>query len=242
MNKPNKHFKTPVYVLALLLVCAAQAAGTVTVYVNDTSSDHGTTVDIPIMVSSTSNIGATDISLTYNPDVISATGVVANGTLIAATDLIANHTATSGIVNISVASLYGINGTGSIAIIQFHVDGSSSETSPLTLSRAEAYDLDAPIYDGDGNCTGYEELDVTTDNATFTVTDGGLPQDGNIDGSGDVDFDDALYLARYTIFGPSLYPLHADGNVDSINGVEFDDALYLARYTIFGPSLYPLYP
>ena len=242
MNKPNKHFKTPVYVLALLLVCAAQAAGAVTIYVNDTGGDQGTTVDIPIMVSGTSNIGATDISLTYDPDVISVTGVVANGTLIAATDLIANHTAMSGIVNISVASLYGINGTGSIAVIQFHVDGSSSETSPLTLSRAEAYDLDAPIFDVDGNCTSYVELDVTTDNDTFTVTDGGLPQTGDMDDSGDVDFDDALYLARYTIFGPSSYPLHADGNVDSIDGVDFDDALYLARYTIFGPSSYPLYP
>ena len=75
----------------------------------------------------------------------------------------------------------------------------------------------------------------------LNVTDGGLPQDGDIDGSGDVDFDDALYLARYTIFGPSSYPLHADGNVDSIDGVDFDDALYLARYTIFGPSSYPLH-
>jgi hypothetical protein len=241
MNKPHKHFKIPVYVLALLLVCAAQAAGAVTVYVNDTGNDQGTTVDIPIMVPSTSNIGATDISLTYDPGVISATGVVVNGTLIAATDLIANHTATSGIVNISVASLYGINGTGSIATIQFHVDGSSGETCPLTVSRAEAYDLDAPIYD-DGNCTGYAELDVTVDSATFTVTAGGLPQTGNMDGIGEVDFDDALYLARYTIFGEATYPLHADGNVDSINGVDFDDALYLARYTIFGETSYPLYP
>ena len=241
MNKTNKHFKTPVYVLALLLVCVAQAAGAVTVYVNDTDSGHGTTVDIPIMVSSTSNIGAADISLTYNSMVINATGVVANGTLISPTDLIANHTATSGIVNISFASLYGINSTGSIAVIQFYVNGTDGMTSPLTLSRAEAYDLDAPIYDEDGNCTGYAELDVAVGDATFTVMDG-LPQTGDVDASGSVDFDDALYLARHTIFGESMYPLHADGNVDSINGVDFDDALYLARHVIFGPSLYPLYP
>ena len=241
MNKLHKHFKTPVYVLALLLVCVAQAAGAVTVYVNDTDSDTGTTVNVSIMVSSTSNIGAMDISLTYNPDVISATGVVTDGTLIAATDLIDNHTATRGIVNISVASLYGINVTGSIAVIQFYVDGSDGETSPLTLSRAVAYDLDAPIYDGDGNCTGYTELDVASDNAIFTVTNG-LHRTGDVDDNGDVDFDDALYLARYTIFGESMYPLLADGNVDNINGVDFDDALYLARYTIFGESMYPLYP
>ena len=225
----NKYFKIPVYVLALLLVCAAQAAGAVTVYVNDTGSDQGTTVDIPIMVSSTSNIGATDISLTYDPDAISVTGVVANGTLIAATDLIANHTATSGIVNISVASLYGINGTGSIAVIQFHVDGSSSETSPLTLSRAEAYDLDDPIYDGDGNCTGYAELDVTADNATFTVG-AGLPQDGNINGIGGVTLADAIYLAKH-VAGMSGYDtLYADGNINGIGGVTLADAIYLAKH------------
>ena len=225
----NTHFKIPVYVLALLLVCAAQAAGAVTIYVNDTVDNHSMTVDIPIMVSSTANIGATDISLTYDPAVISATGVVVNGTLIAATDLIANHTATSGIVNISVASLYGINGTGSIAVIQFHVDGSNGETCPLTLSKAEAYDLDAPIYDVHDNCTGYVELDVTTDNATFTVG-GGLPQDGNINGLGGVTLADAIYLAKHVAQMSGYETLHADGNINGLGGVTLADAIYLAKH------------
>jgi len=98
-----------------------------------------------------------------------------------------------------------------------------------------AYDLQVNASDVFGNYN-------TSVCIALEVTPAGLPQDGDMDGSGDVDFDDALYLARYTIFGPSSYPLHADGNVDSINGVDFDDALYLARYTIFGPSSYPLYP
>ena len=159
-----------VCVLVLFLVCAMPASA-ITVAIEDASGNYGTTVDVPINVlPSTSNIGAMDISLTYDPAVISPTGVVANGTLISATDLIANHTATSGIVNISVASLYGINGTGSIAAIQFSVVGSDNETSLLTLSRTDAYNLDDPTYEGD-NCTGYAELDVTTGGvATFTAT------------------------------------------------------------------------
>ena len=162
--------KSITIVLALVLVCAVHTAGAVTVSIDDISSGYGTTVDIPINVSSTSNIGAADISVTYNPAVISPTGVVVNGTLISPTDLITNHTATSGIVNISVASLYGINGTGSIAAIQFSVVGSDNETSLLTLSRTDAYNLDDPTYEGD-NCTGYAELDVTTGGvATFTAT------------------------------------------------------------------------
>jgi hypothetical protein len=74
------------------------------------------------------------------------------------------------------------------------------------------------------------------------VTAAGLPQTGDMDGNGDVDFGDAVYLARHVIFGEALYPLHADGNVDSINDVDFGDAVYLARHVIFGETLYPLYP
>jgi hypothetical protein len=81
----------------------------------------------------------------------------------------------------------------------------------------------------------------TTD---IEFTDVGVPDNktGDIDGSGTVDFDDALYLARYTIFGAETYPLHADGDIDGDGDVDFDDALYLARYTIFGAGSYPLYP
>ena len=243
VNKMNKQYKVSVYVLALLLVCVVQTAGAVTVSVDDASSEYGTAVDIPINVSSTSNIGATDISLTYDPAVISPTGVVANGTLISATDLIANYTGTSGIVNVSVASTSGITDMGSIAVIQFSVVGSGNATSPLTLSRVNAYDLDSQTYDESGNCTGYAELDVTIVNATFTATgEGGLVKTGDIDASASVDFDDALYLARYTIFGAGSYPLYDDGDVNSDGSVDFDDALYLARYTIFGAGSYPLYP
>ena len=226
----NKNFKIPVYVLALLLVCAAQTSGAVTIYVNDTSGDYGDIVDVPIDLSSTSNIGAMDISLIYNPAVISATGV-ANGTLISATDLIANHTATSGIVNISVASLYGITGAGSIAVIQFKVEGSNNETSIMDLSRAEAYDLDNPIYDDDGNCTGYVELAVTTCNAAFTVNDtGGLPKTGDINGNDAVTLADAIYLAKHVAGMSGYETLSADGDINGNDAVTLADAIYLAKH------------
>ena len=194
-----KHFKTPVYALVLLLACTMYAAGAMTVSVSDTGSDHNTTIGVPVNVSSTENIGAMDILLSYDPAVVTATGV-ASGTLISDTDLIANYTGTSGIVNVSVASLYGINGTGSIAVIQFYVKGCDDATSPLTLSRVEAYDLDKPITDENGSVTGYEEiLDIETVNATFTATGacGGLP--GDIDGNGEVTMSDAVYLAKHVV-------------------------------------------
>jgi len=220
-------------------------ASAITVAIEDASGNYGTTVDVPINVlPSTSNIGAMDISLTYDPAVISPTGVVANGTLISATDLIANHTATSGIVNISGASLYGINGTGSIAAIQFSVVGSGNATSPLTLSRANAYDLDSPTYDESGNWTGYAELDVTIVDATFTATgEGGLMKTGNIDGSGAISMDDVIYLAKH-YYGTELFPgygtIYAEGDIDCDGDIDMDDVIYLAKH-YYGTELFPEY-
>ena len=68
-----------------------------------------------------------------------------------------------------------------------------------------------------------------------------LPKTGDIDGDGDVDFDDAWYLAMHTIYGGFGYDLHADGDVNSSGDVDFDDAWYLAMHTIYG-ELFPLYP
>ena len=203
--------------------------------VNDASGDYGTTVDVPINVSSTSNIGAIDISLTYNPAVISPTGVVANGTLISATDLIANNTATSGIVNVSVASLSGINGTGSIAVIQFNVVGSGGATGPLTLSTVDAYDLDSPTYNEGGNCTGYAEISVTSTNGTFTATGEDAPLIGDISGDNTVNYKDLGILgASYGLsLGDAGYNAAADISGD--NTVNYIDLGMLGAH--YGESV-----
>lgn len=207
--------KTRILLMIIAIAFVGPALAATDVVVNNASGDYGTTVDIPITVSSTSNIGATDISLTYDPTVITATGVVANGTLISATDLIDSYTGASGIVNVSVASLSGINGTGSIAIVQFSVVGSGGVTSPLTLS-SDAYDLDSPIYEGD-NCTGYAELDVTTGDATFTAT-GEVTLIGDVSGDDTVNYIDLGMLgASYGLsLGGTGYNAAADLSGDGI--------------------------
>ena len=279
----NNSYKAHIiHMLILISVCAAHAAGTMVVSVDDASENNGMIVDIPINVSDAPwQVGAMDISLTYNSSMLTALGAV-NGSLTAGvlvmdentitkqypnnwtdayfTDeadkqivrncgaLANNTTATDGVVNISIISRYGFNGTGPVAIVRFNVIGSAGDVSPLTLSTVAAYNLSAPYNDSGYipdtvNITdGYEPIYNTTEGGTFTVAAEGLPKDGNIDGINDVNFDDAIYLARHTIFGESQYPLCADGDVDSSGDVNFDDAIYLARYTIFGESQYPLYP
>ena len=224
----NKHYRISVQVLVLLLVCAVQTVGAVTtVSVNNATGDCGTTVGVPINVSGTSNIGAIDISLTYDPSVITATGV-ANGTLISATDLIAIYTGTSGIVNVSVASTSGINETGSIAVIQFSVVGSGGATGPLTLSSVVAYDLDRPII-VDGNVTGYEELPVTSTNGTFMATgEGGMA--GDVNGNTAVTLADAIYLAKHVAGMSGYETLSANGDINGNSAVTLADAIYLAKH------------
>ena len=499
-EKMNKSFKRlSIFVLALTLMCTMHTAGAMVVYVNDTGGNPGTTIYVPINMSDASDVGAMDISLTYNSDVLSPTGIVTTGDLTAGalvinettiyvdpvTDketisegdnqtvmqygaLAHNTTATSGVVNISIICNseppVGFNGAGSVAVVRFMVTGTGS--SPLNLCAA-AYNVSAPIPNATDptKTDGYEPICTTTENGTFTVTGDetativsiesvGAPmgcettvqimahnvtdlkwfgivldydpaivnatgavnspnfsddfmgtslndfshasegyvllgsnpstatpqsgtdvllttvtlkavgssgtsvlgltittlknvtgdvsatvsngtftitelasvdtspdtadlavgetqqftatcydtsgnpisgctltwecdnpsvgtinsttglftasgvgtatvtvtatygvtktdtavvnvtlqKNGNIDGEGDVDFDDAIYLACYTLYGEVYYPLYADGDVDSSGDVNFDDAIYLACYTLYGEAYYPLYP
>ena len=63
---------------------------------------------------------------------------------------------------------------------------------------------------------------------------------GDINGSGTVTSDDAVYLLRYTLF-PDTYPaaVYTDFNCDG--RITSDDAVYLLRNTLF-PQTYPLEP
>ena len=97
-----------------------------------------------------------------------------------------------------------------------------------------AHDLYVNASDVFGNCN-------TSVCIALDVTDE-LPQTGDMDGNGGVDFCDALHLARHVLTGGAMYPLHADGDVNSDGTVDFGDALYLARHVLTGGAMYPLYP
>ena len=65
---------------------------------------------------------------------------------------------------------------------------------------------------------------------------------GDIDGDGDVTYNDAVYLLLYTMFDEANYPLdYAQGDIDGNGSVDQDDAVYLLLHTLFGDAYYPLY-
>jgi hypothetical protein len=210
-------------------------------YTNDATGEYGTTVSVPINISSTPHIGATDILLTYDPSVLTAIGVDAgaltSGVLVITDDTIdpidgtiseednstvwsngalASNATTSDTVNISIISSHGISGAESIATVQFYVKGGYDATSPLTLSAVGAYDLDDPIVDGTtGKTTGYAEISVTSASGVFTAT-GVITGDINVDQK--VDYKDLGMLgASYGLsLGDSGYNAAADLNGDGI--------------------------
>lgn len=66
----------------------------------------------------------------------------------------------------------------------------------------------------------------------------GVP--GDVNGDGEINDDDALYLLRHTLFAKD-YPLASDGDVDNDGKVNDRDVIYLLRHTLFEEK-YPLYP
>lgn len=77
-----------------------------------------------------------------------------------------------------------------------------------------------------------------TFNITLKIVEAGVP--GDMDDSGAVDSDDAIYLLMHTIL-PDSYPVKLNADVDSSGAVDSDDAIYLLMHTIL-PDSYPLYP
>lgn len=72
---------------------------------------------------------------------------------------------------------------------------------------------------------------------SYTVAQGQLT--GDVDGSGKVDSDDAIYLLYHTLFSES-YPVTQDCDFNGSGAVNSDDAIHLLYHALFGDALYPL--
>ena len=109
-------------------------------------------------------------------------------------------------------------------------DGWNSITFRTENTKLTGANLQFHMYDEDDICTicGH-------DNGIRYVI-------GDIDGSGVVNQDDAVYLLLHTLFGAGRFPLDsAPGDVDGSGVVNQDDAVYLLLNTLFGAGRFPLH-
>ena len=67
----------------------------------------------------------------------------------------------------------------------------------------------------------------------------GIP--GDVNGDGELNNADAIYLLRSVMLGETSYPLFYDGDVNSDGAVNNSDAIYLLRYILLGGDYYPIY-
>lgn len=65
---------------------------------------------------------------------------------------------------------------------------------------------------------------------------GGLPKNGDMNGDGQITFDDVILLAKHFYFKDEV---HADPDVNSDGSVTFDDVILLAKHFYFKDPIYP---
>ena len=79
------------------------------------------------------------------------------------------------------------------------------------------------------------------ENNTCTLCGFGQKIIGDIDGSKEVNYQDAVYLLLHYLFGEDVYSLNgADGDIDGNETVDHQDAIYLLLHVMFGEENYPL--
>jgi len=127
---------------------------------------------------------------------------------------------TTGITSIVLTNTDLINATTTTPIINVTLKGVSQGNSDLILENVEI--------------TYYPDFNVST---VTDVTDGnvnvtGIACTGNIDGTGEVDLKDAIYLAKHVVGLSGYETLSANGNIDGTGEVDLKDAIYLAKHVV----------
>lgn len=151
-------------ILLIALVSGSARAANLQVIMADASGTPGSTTTVPVTVSGASGLGSMDMSITYDPAVLTVASVD-KGT--ANKGMIFTNTSAPGLIAISLADPAGISGSGDVAVITFNVIGNSGQASPLTVQTVQAYDAGT-----------FLDMPVTTSSGTFTVLENSAPGGG----------------------------------------------------------------
>ena len=199
---------------------------------NFVSASYSNTVDVEIRVNAT-NFQGGDIELTYDATCCEVIDFQENSIF---TDVEWNSTKYGEEFIRFDKGLPTLNGDiliGTFTIMCMNED--------VCITELDIDDIDSKLFNDFGI-----EIYVIWENGEFSS---GLPKNGDIDGDGDIDIEDATYLARhyYEIKYPGSFPdhivIHANGDINCDGEIDIEDAVYLARhyYEMKYPDSFPDY-
>jgi TolB protein len=150
-------------------------------------------------------IGNMDMTLSYDPSILEATGVIKGGLT---ENSLFDSNIMDGTIKISLADNEGFSGDGSIAYVNFNVIGVEGSSSPLQIAAMMA-----------NKANDYDELDIQTNDGEFRVIS---IEEGMGDGDGDGEYTalDALYalqMAVEKIPQDPVMDINEDGSVTSLD-------------------------
>jgi len=140
--------------MGLLLIGTASAAAVI-VTIPSGSVGAGAKATIPVMVSGASNLGAMDLTITYDPSILKFSQ--ANLGELSTNGIVEGNEIKSGTAKISFADTKGISGSGTILTVTFDVVGAKGASTALNAG-AKAYGLDL------------KDIPTTAQGGSITVT------------------------------------------------------------------------
>ena len=159
MLKRYHSIAATVLLVLLASIFAPPAVGqltTVSVATDLTASVGASGVQVPIQISDLTglNLISVDLVLTYNSQLLTATGASLTGTLAEGALALHNINDALGTVNIAMASVTPFQGSGTLVIVQFEADSAiSGLNSPLGLQQVSLNGGEIPVQTSDGLLT-----------------------------------------------------------------------------------------
>ena len=174
-------------------------------------------VTLPIKIENGVDVGACDITLTFDPDVVNVTKVENGDMDVTVANLEHAH---EGLVRIGTyqSSNPGLSGTITFAnVVLEPVNGGNCSLNLSVVTYKDA----TPV----GN-----QMPYIVRNGTYT---GGVTLNGDVNGDGMVDMHDAMYLAKYLLSKDGFETI--DKEAADVNGdgkITTHDAMYIAKHVI----------
>lgn len=177
------------------------------------------TVTIPILIYDADNVGAIDLTLSYNPKIANITGVSGGDMDHTYTNL--NHTAGWIRVGAFQAENPGLSGQVTLLEVNF---------GPGTVYSECALEL---------NITTFEDATPECNPMPHSTSGGKYISllNGDVNDDGEVNMQDAIYIAKYTIGIPGFETINEEAADVNGNGViGLGDAMYLAKHVLGVPG------